>query len=215
MSVFPTKLKDKATGNEVDAELHDDLPIEGLFEAEEVWAGERVRFLRDCLRASVRPDELPQSIHWSWSLKAIKMPGFNVGPLSPFRLFGVKAAGNWQGLLLACCVGHLSKLPPGKKDLVYVEFVESAPWNWELSKANRVQRFRGVGTQMIELAVRWSMDLDFQGRLGLHSLPQSEGFYRAVCEMTDLGPDPSYKPPLRYFEFSESQAKTFLGEVMP
>lgn len=91
MSIIRTQLKDKVTGKDVDAELHDDLPIEGLLEAEEVWGGERVRFLRDCLQAGMKPSELPQSIHWNWSLKAVKIPGFSVGSLSPFRLFWCKS----------------------------------------------------------------------------------------------------------------------------
>ena len=213
MGVHATQLKSKATGQLVDAELHDDLPLDCLFEAEELWAPERVRFLRDCVHASVKRNELPQSVHWSWSLKAVSIPGFQLGPLSEYRLFGIKAEGVWQGLLIGRCIGHMSKLPPKPLELVYVDFVESAPWNWELGKANRLPRFRGTGLQLMELAVRWSIDLGFQGRMGLHSLPQAESFYRDRCKMTDLGMDLVYKPPLRYFEFSKDQAKVFLGEV--
>jgi hypothetical protein len=62
------------------------------------------------------------------------------------------------------------------------------------------------------LAVQWSIDLGFKGRIGLHALPQADAFYRDVCGMTDLGQDPAYHS-LRYFEFSEQQADDYLGEV--
>lgn len=210
MSVHATKLRKVVDRQEVDAELHDDLPIDSLFEAEELWAPERVRFLRDCLRAGVRADELPQSIHWSWSLKAVKMPGLKLGPLSPFRLFGIKSEGLWQGLLLGCAVGHVTRLDPKGRDLVYVDFVESAPWNWELAKAGRAGHLKGVGVQLLELAVQWSDDLGFKRRVGLHALPQADTFYRDRG-MTDLGKDPAYKG-LRYYEFTEQQANDFLEE---
>lgn len=211
MSIHATKLRIKATQQDIDAELHDELPVDSLFEAEEAWAPERVRFLRDCLRAGVGGNKIPQSIHWNWSLKTFRLPGLKLGPLSAFRLFGLKADGAWQGLLLGCCVGHVSKAPVAGRDLVYVDFVESAPWNWDLPEANRAGRFKGIGGQLLETAAQWSVDLGFKGRVGLHALPQAESFYRDVCGMTDLGADARYKG-LRYFEFTDAQAKTYLGE---
>ena len=213
MSVHPTHLKSGTSGVLVDAELHDDLLLDSLLEAEELWAPERVRFLRDCLRAGVKPEELPQSIHWNWSLKAIRIPGLAGGALSPYRLIGIKAEGVWQGLLIATCVNHATRLIVEGRDLVYVEYVETAPWNWKEDKAGRNQRLRGVGRQLMELAVRWSVDLDLKGRLGLHALPQADPFYRDACGMTDLGADPTYRQQLRYFEFTEAQALLFLGEA--
>jgi hypothetical protein len=214
MSIHLTKLKVVSTGELVDGELHDDLTLDALFEAEELWAPERVRFLKDFVHSGCKPGELPESIHWSWSLKALRVPGLKVGGLSPYRLFGIKADGHWQGLLIANAVGHVSRLPPGGKDLVYVEFVETAPWNWECLQAGRPGLYRGVGLQLFDLAVRWSVDIELGGRVGLHSLSQAETFYRDRCKMSDLGIDPSYQS-LRYFEYSELQAREFLGEDLP
>jgi hypothetical protein len=213
MSVHATELRVVATGQNTPAELHDDLPVDSLLEAEELWAPERVRFIRDALRAGVKPDDLPQSIHWNWSLKAIRLPGLAAGALSPYRMFGIRTDDAWQGLLLATCVGHSARLDPRGKDLVYVDFVESAPWNWRCDDASRSPRFRGIGRQLIEMAVRWSIDLGLKGRLSLHSLPQADSFYRDACGLTDLGVDPNYRPPLRYFEFSETQATAFITEA--
>lgn len=39
-------------------------------------------------------------------------------------------------------------------------------------------RLRGVGTALVTAAVALSEDEGFKGRIGLHSLPQAEDFYR-------------------------------------
>jgi len=52
-----------------------------------------------------------------------------------------------------------------------------------------------------------SEDEGFKGRLGLHSLPQADNFYRKIG-MTDLGQDASYQN-LRYFEMTSEQARAF------
>jgi hypothetical protein len=47
--------------------------------------------------------------------------------------------------------------------------------------------------------------------MGLHSLLDAEGFYRGICNMTDLGidPDPVHEG-LRYFEMTATQARAFV-----
>jgi hypothetical protein len=60
---------------------------------------------------------------------------------------------------------------------------------------------------MLGAAVELSRSLGNDGRCGLHSLPQSEGFYRQIG-MRDFGLDAS-KSSLRYFEFDTSGANTF------
>jgi hypothetical protein len=212
MSVHATHLREGLSDNELDAELHDDLSLDSLFEAEELWAPERVRFLHSCLKAGVQANELPQSLKWNWSVKAFTLAGLGFGPLSSYRLMGLKCQEQWQGLLLSSAVGHLSRLEPRGRELVYVEFVETAPWNWKLDKAGRASRFKAVGRQLLTLAVTLSKSYGFGGRIALHSLPQAEGFYRDALKMTDLGPDAKYQG-LSYFEFSESQAKQHLGEI--
>ena len=53
--------------------------------------------------------------------------------------------------------------------------------------------------------------MEFQGRVGLHSLPQANGFYANTCGMTDLGPDPHHRE-LRYFEMTPVQAQEFIAK---
>ena len=49
MSVHPTKLKARATGEFVDANLHDELGLESLFDAEADWAPARIRLIQSYL----------------------------------------------------------------------------------------------------------------------------------------------------------------------
>src|SRR5271156_3290416 len=92
------------------------------------------------------------------------------------------------------------------KPLVYLDYLEVAPWN--RPDFGPVPRLRGVGSALITAAVALSDEEGFKGRLGLHSLPQADAFYRKIG-MTDLGPDPAYQN-LRYFEMTVEQARTFL-----
>ncbi len=95
------------------------------------------------------------------------------------------------------------------KHLVYVEYLEAAPWNRR--DIPNWTRFNGVGTVLIAAAIQLSIDEGNHGRIGLHSLPQADTFYRDKCGMTDLGLDSSYQPhPLRYFEMTENQATAFI-----
>ena len=56
--------------------------------------------------------------------------------------------------------------------------------------------------------MRLSLDEGFHGRIGLHSLPQSEGFYAKYC--TDLGQDAAVYN-LRYYEMTRQQSQLFLA----
>ena len=68
-----------------------------------------------------------------------------------------------------------------------------------------------MGKRLIEAAIRFSLMEEFGGRIGLHSLPQSEQFYEKVCGMTRGEIDLRYEG-LRWFELTEMNAKKFLGD---
>jgi len=85
---------------------------------------------------------------------------------------GIECGGDWQGLLLGECTRHRFRTTSPPKELVYVEFIESAPWNWKIELIGQEPLYRGAGPQLLEMATRWSEQLGFDGRLGLHSLPQ-------------------------------------------
>jgi hypothetical protein len=97
--------------------------------------------------------------------------------------------------------------------VLYLDYVEIAPWNVRvpLDRAKpvvREPRFTRVGTSLLGEAVRMSFGATASGRVGLHSLPQSEDFY-SRCGMTRIGPDPSYYD-LVYFEYAEGAGVTAL-----
>lgn len=60
----------------------------------------------------------------------------------------------------------------------------------------------------MQTAVQVSADEGFAGRIALHSLPQSEPFYRRY--MHDLGIDVAHLEKLGYFEMTEDQANDFV-----
>lgn len=54
-----------------------------------------------------------------------------------------------------------------------------------------------------------SREEGFEGRLGLHTLPQSQAFYAEVCGMEPLGVDADYQG-LVYLEFAPETAAAFV-----
>ena len=141
----------------------------------------------------------PEHAHWSWEEKAEA-----VKDLLSFQGLAIECNGMTQGMVFFDTDTHVCRLPIHRgKNLVYVNFLETAPWNRTV--LSRARRFSGVGSILIGSAIEASLDAGYNGRTGLHSLRQADAFYRDSCGMTDLGPDPDYFD-LRYFEMSEAQA---------
>lgn len=193
-------------GEFVEATLLHGLTPKDLLVVERAWAGERARLIAELLkRGTPRPD-WPQSVHWDWSRKAPDLQFLEATG------YGIVFEDEWQGVMLtktAACVAQLKD--DAGKPLVYVDFLEAAPWNWRIAPLDQVSRFKGVGPLLFREAVNQSMQEEFQGRVGLHSLPQAESFYEGACGMTRVGPDPK-KQNLVYFEFTRQQAQRFLQE---
>lgn len=220
MSRLATSLVELSTKRTVPAVLQDALTLDDLFDAEALWAPARVRLLQRLKREEVPVALWPQSLHWNWAKKAASLEPDRLTALGDARLFGIAIESEWQGVLWAETHGpkqqeHTARLGASKRPLVHVCFVEIAPWNWDIPleppDTGKVQKrkYKGLGVQLMECAVRWSMQLEFRGRVGLHALPQAEAFYRNDCGMTDIGPDPEYRG-LRYLEMTEDQAQSFL-----
>jgi GNAT superfamily N-acetyltransferase len=210
MSKTVTKLKEQGSDKRVDAMLDDQLRLDDLFDAEAQWCLERVNVLRSLANAGVHnPDDWPESVHWSWAYKASKCHPARLDDLGDARLFGIEVKGQWQSLLFGLCEGHTTKLGKKNRPLVYVDFIEVAPWNWDIALLGRTGKYRGAGVQLMEFAVRWSLSLGYDGRVGLHALKRAESFYEGRCQMQRLGADAGYHN-LCYFELTEANAKTFL-----
>jgi hypothetical protein len=194
---------ERRTSNSVTAILHKELDELELIDVETVWAPERLRALRELRQKGVPASNLPQHVHWNWAVKAVQHSN-----LLAFQSFGIEADGQMQGLMMVCLAGKTSRLDPDKgKPLVYVDFVETAPWNAKEFTASPI--YKGVGVRLIQAAAQSSIDEGFSGRVGLHSLPQSRPFYTIACEMQALGPDVGYHN-LEYFELTAAKAAEFL-----
>lgn len=97
------------------------------------------------------------------------------------------------------------RLVPGP--VLYVDFIEVAPWNSR--DLTDTPRLGGAGTQLVTEAVAMSIDLGWNGRVGLSALQQAKGFYtRLGMTVVDEG-DPDYGE-LASFEFDEQAVRMLL-----
>lgn len=194
-------LLDVATGEGIEAELHDAIEQSQLDDWKSAWLPALLKVLLELSQRGVPKAQWPQSAHWNWDRKSADIKG-----LIAFRGFSVVAQGLTQGLSQVDLTKSAREASQTGKPLVYVKYLEVAPWN--RSELGTKPRLRGIGSALIAAAVALSKEEGFKGRIGLHSLPQADEFYRR-CGMTDLGPDPACQN-LRYFEMTVEQARAFL-----
>lgn len=197
-------LVDGVTGDPIEAELRDAIEAAQLVDWQTKWQPALIAVLQELDRRGVPIGQWPQSRHWDWRKKTAAVQG-----LLAFRGFCIVAAGVTQGLAQVDLTKEARKAVQAGKPLVYVDYLEVAPWN--RSDLGQQLRFRGIGTALLSAVVALSEEEGFRGRIGLHSLPQADRFYRDRCGMTDLGPDTAYQG-LRYFEMTPDQAQAFLKE---
>ncbi len=192
-----------AHGESEAAELSDAITERHLADWEGEWMPALFNAIRRLKRTGVPPREWPQSSHWNWRRKVNALHGILARPG-----FSIVCNGMTQGLMMVDTATHRCRVESQNgKHLVYVEYVENAPWN--RPELFDPPRFRGVGSILIRAAVALSEELEFRGRIGLHSLPQADSFYANTCGMTDLGTDLDYEG-LRYFEMTPKQARAFV-----
>ena len=198
-----TYLKDRGTGQLVEAVLIDGVSREQVEQAEATWRPFLLRVIDERRHSSNPKMSPPEHSHWDWSKKHKAVEG-----LIAYRMFGVECSGDMQGLMLVSTAGHPCRIENQKgKEQVYVEFVATAPWN--SPQLVQSPRYGLVGRVLVATAVQLSLEEGFRGRIGLHALPQAETFYAQNCGMTDLGKDMK-KHGLRYFEMTPIQAAAFL-----
>ncbi len=191
------------TREPVEAELRDAIEEQQLVDWQTQWQPALIEILRELARRGVPMAEWPQSWHWDWRQKRAGVAG-----LLAYPGFSIVAQGMTQGLAQVDLTRSARADDHAGKSLAYVDYLEVAPWN--RSDLGNVPRLKGVGTALLTAAITLSFDEDFKGRLGLHSLPQADDFYRR-SGLIDLGPDAAYQG-LRYFEMTEDRARAFLEE---
>ena len=204
-------LLDVGRGEPAKAELWDAITERQLADWEGEWLPELFKVMQRLHRAGVERRRWPQSRHWDWRRKTETLQG-----MLAWSGFSIVCNDMTQGMMLVDTTMKRCRIDSQRgKHLVYVEYVENAPWNRK--ELFDPPRYRGVGSVLIRAAVALSEDLELHGRIGLHSLPQANDFYANTCGMTDLGTDPGYEGGLRYFEMMPEQARAFIakGEGTP
>lgn len=141
-----------------------------------------------------------QDAHWEWARKADAIKG-----RLDWQSFAVEADGMTQGLMFVKTQGFAREPSQQGKPLALIELLATAPWNRQTLVP--VVRYKGIGRLLLAAAISLSVHEEFEGRIGLHALPQAETWYRDVCGMTDLGVDQTQ---MRYFEMTKAQAEAFL-----
>lgn len=108
MTARATELIDGATGNPVEAQLHDGLKVQDLLLVERVWSAHRARLMASLLQAGVSRQEWPQSLHWDWAAKAPELK------LLVNSACGLVCEGDWQALMITKTQPYQARLAGGR-----------------------------------------------------------------------------------------------------
>jgi len=190
--------------NAVSAELRHSIGPQQLTDWEDHWKPATVQLVARLKSAGINRALWPQSLHWDWQKKA---QSHDLGLSTPG--FCVICDEMTQGLMITNTFGA-SRLKTNAST-VYVDYLEVAPWNRKYFPGDQ-PRYATVGSALLCAAIATSIDVGFHGRIGLHSLPQSNKWY-VNCGMQDLGPDPDPKTQhLRYFEMTPEAAGAFIAK---
>lgn len=191
-----------ADGNFVEAVLHERIGAGYALQVDDEW---QAHFAAEEARAVAEGRAVPhlEHGHWEWGEQVKESAHLLSCPT-----LAIECAGQTQGLMLLKTDGHFGMLPGEiDKPLVYVVYLATAPWN--LRALVKQPRFAGVGLVLLHAAIQMSFDNEFKGRIGLHSLPQAEGFYERHGFQC-LGVDPE-KEDLKYYELSPQAASEFIA----
>lgn len=135
-----------------------------------------------------------EDFKWDW--KDVKQRTINV---SGDRTYAIEYRDETQGLMWLNLLERSKISSNCGLEIVYIELIATAPWNRSKLVMPEGKRFGLVGENLLKKAVEVSEEVGFKGRIGLHSLPQSESYYRDVLQMKDFGPD-NAKKDMHYFE---------------
>lgn len=140
--------------------------------------------------------------YWDWLFKLSFIEKEN-----NYEGYAIECENETQGLMVIETAMHGSWINPGKR-LVYITRLVSAPPN--RIEIQNPPRFRRVGTVLLKLARIRSVELGYGGRIGLHSLPNSEGFYERI-NMINCGKDSddgdNDDDKLIYFEYGPLESR--------
>jgi hypothetical protein len=201
--ISPIKLFDGALRAPVDAELWNPITEKNLGDWEAVWQPALQQQLALLNQSGIHRQLWPQSRKWDWRAKQAAVAQ-RLGNAS----FAIMHAGMTQAMMILDYARRARAVGEEGNHLAYVDFLEAAPWNRRTLTGGSPQ-LAGCGSILIGAAIQCSVEQGFKGRIGPHSLPQSNDFYANNCGMIDLGADPNYDR-LRYFEMTPEIATQFL-----
>ena len=139
--------------------------------------------------------------HWNWAEKRASILEASQ------RMYALVARDSVEALMCLDLSAYSMIRKKPVTNIVYVDYLAVAPWN--RAAIQQRPRFKGLGKIMLGVAVSISLEEEMDGRCGLHSLPQSEGFYTRVG-MKDTGLLDKHH--LKYFEFEPEAARIFLRD---
>lgn len=201
VEVQQIQLLDMSAEQVIEGELWHAITEQHLQDWQGLWKPAMQDLRKELLERAIDPDEKLSTTFWEWDDKVKDVEGFLES-----RSYSVMCEGTTQGLMIVNLASRESLIHEQQgKPLVYVNYLEVAPWNQRVIETVK-PRFYGVGSVLLRAAIELSLENEFSGRVGLHSLPKSESWYRNKCGMTDLGVRPGR---LRYFEMTPGQAKAF------
>jgi len=202
MEVSSVFLLDNQSGSMVDAELWDAITEKNLADWEADWIPQVFDMMKALKQKGVERSLWPQSRHWHWSdkVRAVEERLSN-------QCFSIVCDDVTQAMMITDLTRRAQLEGQKNNHLVYIDFLETAPWN-RAGLIGQPSKYSGAGSILIRAAIELSKLEGFCGRIGLHSLPQSNDFY-AKAGMIDLGVDVNYQN-LRYFEMTPEQADEFV-----
>jgi hypothetical protein len=156
-------VRESASGRMVAAQLFDDISDIHL----EAWQTQWLTYLGKTvsrLQTEGALQDFPEDAHWRWDQKIKCARG-----ILAYRAFCIVCNQQLQGMMLVN-MSKTARLPEQVgKDLVYIVFLATAPWNRK--SLEPTPKYQGVGRLLIGTAVDLSFHEEFKGRVGLHSLP--------------------------------------------
>jgi hypothetical protein len=143
-----------------------------------------------------------EDFQWQWPDKSHDRTG-----QLEWGSYALRCDGLTQGLMFVNMLRRCRLESQLNQHMVYVDLMSTAPWNRPRLVDNPL--YGGVGTVLLTEAILLSQSQEFEGRIGLHSLPGAESLYRDKFRMTCLGADPTYSG-LLYFELTPELARALL-----
>lgn len=201
MSVHTVYIIEGTTDEPIAVELHDDLKIDRLLDIEQQWTPARDELREKLTKLGITRGDWPESLHWNWERKSLRLA---FADPDDFRVMAIRRQTNWEGAIVTRCKNHVaSRAPDAGQPLVYVDYLEAAPWNWTVDKI-QTRKFKVVGSLLLRAAIEQSYAKGWAGRTGLHALPKAQAFYRG--QGLQYVRNDANKQNLPYYELSAAES---------